>query len=326
MKSTTPEHSAAAPRRLLVMGGTGFVGRAFCEHWLRRYPGGTTLVVPTRRLAHAAAIRHLPGVELVQADVHDGATLGRLLHRCDAVVNLVAILQGREADFERAHVQLPATLVQACRAAGVSRIVHVSALGVDEKAPSMYLRSKARGEAVLRHSGLSVTVLRPSVIFGAQDRFLNTFASLQAAAPFVPLAGADSTFQPVWVEDVADALVRVLTQSAAPLVECAGPRVWTLAELVRLAGRLSGHARAVLPLPPALGALQARLMELAPGEPLMSRDNLASMSVPNVATGQAPGLAELGIEAAALETVAPSYLSPGQGCARLDALRARARR
>lgn len=323
---TDASTSTRSLRRVLVMGGTGFVGRAFCEAWLRAHPGGSTLRVPTRRLPNGHAIRHLPGVELVQAHVHDGPTLARLLSGCDAVVNLVAILQGSAADFERAHVQLPATLVQACHEAGVRRVVQVSALGVSLDAPSMYLRSKAQGEAVLTASGLDITVLRPSVIFGTQDRFLNTFADLQALAPVVPLAGAQARFQPVWVEDVAQALVEVLRHPSPALIECAGPTVWTLADLVRLAGRLSGHPRPIWPLPAPLAALQARLMELAPGEPLMSRDNLASMTVPNVASGTLPGLRDLGIEPAALEAVAPTYLAPGQGCARLDALRARARR
>ena len=329
MTATPSSRHSGTPRRLLVLGGTGFVGRAFCEQWLRAHPGGSTLVVPTRRLPHGAAIRHLPGVELVQANVHDAPTLERLMRGCDAVVNLVAILQGTEAEFEKAHVTLATTLAQACRKTGVHRVVHISALGVPpsgQTAPSMYLRSKARGEAALQQAGLDLTILRPSVIFGAQDRFLNTFAALQALAPLVPLAGAHARFQPVWVEDVACALVRVLTNPAPVLIECAGPREWTLAELVKLSGHLSGRPRPVLPLPPILASIQARLMELAPGEPLMSRDNLASMSVPNVATGQWPGLRDIGIEPAALETIAPSYLSAGQGCARLDALRARARR
>ena len=313
-------------RRLLVLGGTGFVGRSFCEQWLRRQPGGSTLVVPTRRLANGRSIRHLPGVELIVADVHDEARLTSLMRGCDAVVNLVAILQGTEAAFDRAHRQLPTTLARAATQAGVQRVLHISALGVDANAPSMYLRSKAAGEAALQAAGLSLTVLRPSVIFGAQDRFLNTFAALQALAPVVPLAGAQARFQPVWVEDVARAMVQVLLEPSPPLIECAGPEIWTLADLVRLAGRLSGHPRPIIPLPGPLATLQAIAMELAPGEPLMSRDNLASMQVPNIATGSWPGLKDLGIEPASLMAIAPSYLAPGQGCARLDALRAGARR
>lgn len=322
-----PLSPAAPPRRILVLGGTGFVGQSFCERWTRLHPGGTTLVVPTRRLSHGRVLRHLSSVELHEADVHDPAQLQALLKGCDAVVNLVAILQGSQAAFERAHAALPHTLVQACRTSNVTRIVHVSALGVDPQAPSRYLRSKAAGEAEILNSGLSVTILRPSVIFGQRDRFLNTFAALQALAPVVPLAGANARFQPVWVEDVALALVRCLENTPeTPIIECAGPRVWTLADLVRLAGRLSGRPRLVLPLPGPLATLQALAMEALPGEPLMSRDNLASMQVPNIATGDHPGLECLGIQPIDLEAVAPAYLAPGQGCARLDAWRSRAGR
>lgn len=319
--------ASARPRRVLVLGGTGFVGQSFCEQWTRAAPGGT-LLVPTRRMARGQAIRHLPGVVLQPADVHDPSALRALVQGCDAVVNLVAILQGSAQAFEHTHVRLPAQLAAACEAAGVKRVVHVSALGVGLHAPSNYLRSKAAGEAALAPLGQALTLLRPSVIFGARDRFLNTFARLQALAPVVPLAGASSTFQPVWVEDVAQAIVHSLLkpENTPAVLECAGPEVYTLAELVRLAGQWSGRARPILPLPGPLATLQALAMEALPGEPLMSRDNLASMQVPNVATGQLPGLAALGITPASLKAIGPAYLSPGQGCARLDALRTRAGR
>jgi uncharacterized protein YbjT (DUF2867 family) len=313
---------------LLILGGTGFVGRAVCEALVRRHgAAGLRLRVPTRRLAHASAIQHLPLVDLVQADVHDPLALTQLVAGCDAVINLVAVLHGDARQFERVHVQLPRRLAAACQAQGVRRLLHVSALGVSEEAPSLYLRSKAQGEAALQAAALDLTLLRPSVIFGAQDRFLNLFARLQALAPVVPLAGATARFQPVWVEDVAAALVACLdqTQTIGQTLELAGPEVLTLAQLVQLAGRLSGHQRAILPLPPALAQLQARLMELAPGEPLMSRDNLASMRVPNVATGRLPGLAWLGISPASVRAIAPQYLGRAQGCARLDPLRAQHR-
>ena len=329
-QSAPSTHAArhSVPQRVLVLGGTGFVGQSFCEQWTRAMPGGGTLLVPTRRLSHAQAIRHLPGVVPVQADVHDPQDLQRLVEGCDAVVNLVAILQGSPQAFEQAHVTLPSKLAQACRQAGVTRVVHVSALGVDAQAPSNYLRSKAAGEAALQGLGSALTILRPSVIFGARDRFLNTFAQLQALAPFVPLAGSNATFQPVWVEDVARALVHSLLQpvQTPPLLECAGPEVFTLADLVRLAGQWSGHPRPIIALPGPLATLQALAMEAMPGEPLMSRDNLASMKVPNVASGRLPGLDAIGITPTSLQAVGPAYLSPGQGCARLDALRTRAGR
>ncbi len=312
--------------RVLVLGGSGFVGRALCEQLAQSHPG-LRLLVPTRRNAHGQAVRPLPNVDLVTADVHDVAALTRLAAGCDAVVNLIAILHGSEAAFERVHVALPRTIVAACRAAGVARLVHVSALGVAADAPSRYLRSKAAGEAVFTGSGLAVTVLRPSVIFGAQDRFLNVFGQLQQLAPIMPLAFGSARFQPVWVQDVAAALVASLDDpaTAARTFECAGPRETTLSELVRLAGRWAGVERPQLPLPAWAGSLQAAVMELMPGEPLMSRDNVASMSVPNVASGALPGLAALGITPTPLEAVAPGYLADRFGPMTQDRFRARHR-
>lgn len=302
-----PDHM----KNVLILGGTGFVGRHLCEKLHRQ---GWRITVPTRRLANATAVQHLPRVTVVQADVHDPAQLTALVKEHDAVVNLVAILHGNEAAFERAHVALPRALAQACADSGVRRLVHISALGASLDGPSHYLRSKARGEDELRRAGLDLTILRPSVIFGAGDRFLNLFAQLQESAPLVPLAGASAKFQPVWVEDVAQAVVNSLLDqnlaqsSVGQTFDCTGPTVYTLAELVRLAGRYSSHPRPVFPLPVALGYFMACLMELGPGQPMMSRDNLASMSVDNVASGQWPGLQALGVTPAELTSVAPGYL------------------
>jgi NADH dehydrogenase len=312
---------------ILVLGGTGFVGRSVCEKLVERSATGR-IVVPTRRLAHGLRVRSLPTVELVQADVHDDRALAGLLAGVDAVVNLVAILHGSAAAFEHVHVALPRRLAAACRAAGVQRLVHVSALGVGPGAPSNYLRSKTEGEAVLQAAGLDLTLLRPSVIFGADDSFMNLFAKLQSVAPFLPLAGSDARFQPVWVEDVAAAVTACLDRpdSIGQVYECAGPQVYTLAELAGLAGRWAGHERKVLALPAFAGRLQATLMELLPGQPLMSRDNIDSMQVPNVAGGQLPGLQALGVQPAALEAVGPGYLGPGVGRGRFNRFRAGARR
>lgn len=315
-------------KNILVLGGTGFVGRHVCEQLHRL---GWRVTVPTRRAVNAALVQHLPRVQVTQADVHDEAQLTALLRGHDAVVNLVAILHGSEAAFERTHVALPQKLVRACAAAGVARVVHVSALGVALDGPSRYQRSKARGEQVLqegaRQHGLALTVLRPSVIFGAGDRFLNLFARLQATFPVMPLAGAGARFQPVWVNDVARAVVACLDDpqfarsSVGQTIECAGPQVFTLGELVRIAGRLGSQQRPVLPLPMALGKLQAGVMELMPAEPLMSRDNLDAMRTDNVASGQLPGLQSLGIRPAALEAVAATYLGSQGGRSRLLDLR-----
>jgi uncharacterized protein YbjT (DUF2867 family) len=317
---------------LLILGGSGFVGRSLCEQLVRAFGGSARLTVATRRLRAAQAVQSLPGLTVLQADVHDDAQLRGLLAGQDAVINLVAILQGSEAAFERAHAALPRRLAAACHAGGVRRLIHVSALGAAPDAPSRYLRSKAAGEAVLQRaaqtSALDLSLLRPSVIFGQGDRFLNLFAQLQSLFPVLPLAGADARFQPVWVEDVAAAILRCLQQrqSIGQTYELAGPQVLTLAELARLAGRCAGHQRPILPLPAPLAWLQAVAMEMLPGVPLMSRDNLASMRVPNVASGQWPGLAELGITAQAAEAIVPGYLGEGLGVARLNRWRARAGR
>jgi uncharacterized protein YbjT (DUF2867 family) len=316
-------------RNVLVLGGTGFVGRHVCEKLHRQ---GWRITVPTRRAVNAAHVQPLPRVTVIEADVHDSTQLIALMQGHDAVVNLVAILHGSEDAFEKVHVELPLSMAEACVANGLRRVVHVSALGVSLDAPSRYQRSKARGEEVLRGASLDLTILRPSVIFGAGDRFLNLFARMQSVLPLVPLAGARARFQPVWVEDVASAVVAALRDTDLPMssvgqtFECAGPEVYTLADLVRIAGRHGSRQRPILPLPAALARLQARVMEMLPGEPLMSRDNLDAMSVDNVASNQWPGLASLGIAAASPLTIAPTYLGNQGGRSRLLAYRHSARR
>ena len=315
--------------RILVLGGTGFVGRHVCEQLARL---GWQITVPTRRALHAASVQSLPGLTVIEASVHSPADLARLMPGHDAVVNLVAVLHGNEERFEQVHVDLPGKIAQAMRTAGVQRLVHVSALGADPQGPSMYQRSKARGETVLHNAGLDVTVLRPSVIFGAEDKFLNLFADLQAIVPFMPLAGSGTRFAPVWVADVAQAVVSCLQKpdTIGQTYELCGPDVLTLGELVQRAGQWAGvnhgRGRPVMGLPMWVGWLQAAAMELAPGEPLMSRDNLASMKVDNIATGLLPGLAALGITAASASGVAPGYLGHRGPRSRLNGWRSRAGR
>lgn len=299
--------------KVMLIGGSGFVGSHLCEHLVR---AGWQITLLTRRASQASHLQHLPGLTVQVADVHDEAALRRLLPGHDAVVNLVAILHGNAPAFERAHVELPARLASACLASGVPRLIHISALGADaeqpQAAPSLYLRSKSQGEAALQAAtGLQLSVLRPSVIYGAEDRFLNLFARLQRVFPVLPLAAAQARFQPVWVVDVAQAIVRCLQdrRTVGQTYELCGPDILSLKQLVQLAGRASrGRARPVIGLPPVLGRLQARLMELAPGAPLMSRDNLDSMAIDNICSGQRPGLAALGIAPAAVSAVAPGYL------------------
>jgi len=310
-------------QRILVLGGSGFVGRHVCEKLSRL---NCRVTVPTRHYDHGKSVLTLPWVDVVVADVHDEAALTPLVRGHDAVVNLIAILHGNQDSFTHVHVALLHQLVRACQATGVRRVVHVSALGAAAGAPSMYQRSKAQGEAALAAGKLDLTILRPSVIFGAGDQFMNLFARLQSFFPVMPLAGADTRFQPVWVEDVAQAITQVLADPHGPaVIECAGPDVFTLRQLVQLAGQVSGNRRPVLGLPMALGRLQARMMELMPGAPLMSRDNLDSMQVDNIAT---PGMADLrsiGIQPSALAAIAPSFLQADGGDAMLKRRRSAGR-
>ena len=333
---------------ILVLGGTGFLGAHVCEKLVRQ---GWHVSVPTRRRTNAQHLLHLPLVTVLELDVHDEVALTRVMAGMDAVVNLVAILHGSQAAFDKVHVALPQKLVRACLATGVKRVVHISALGADalqpQSAPSMYLRSKGRGEAVLMQSavgasgasatqnGFALTILRPSVIFGADDKFINLFSRLQKMLPVMPLAGANTRFQPVWVEDVASAVVRSLAQNgtavanAPQVIEACGPAVFTLKELVQLSARLSGiregRGRPVIALPRWLGRLQAMMMEWAPGQPLMSRDNVDSMQIDNVASGKLPGLQSLGITPAALQPIAKDYLSQSQPTYGLPGIRLRSR-
>ncbi|OIQ69275.1 3-beta hydroxysteroid dehydrogenase/isomerase family protein [mine drainage metagenome] len=268
---------------------------------------------------------------MINLDVHDADALANAVAGHSALVNLVAVLHGTPALFEWVHVALPGKIARACALARVRQVVHISALAADARrpgaAPSMYLRSKSRGEAVLLQAaqadaaggrdGFDLSILRPSVIFGAQDKFLNLFAKLQKRLPVMPLACADARFQPVWVDDVASAVVACLSGACAVasprIIEAYGPEVFTLKQLVQLAARLSGvadgKARPVLSLPDWAARLQASLMGLVPGEPMMSLDNLDSMKVDNVATGHYPGLDALGIKTAALQPVAHDYLA-----------------
>ena len=303
---------------ILVMGGTGFLGSHLCEKLVRQ---GHRVTVPTRHPTHARHIQHLPGLTVLHADVHDQAQLQAAMAGHDAVVNLVAILHGSAQAFAKVHVELVEKLVRAARAQGIARIAHVSALGASTDPgaalPSDYLKSKSQGERVLAQSGLPTVILRPSVIFGAEDAFVNLFARLQKIAPVIPLAGAHARFQPVWVEDVAQALEHVLSTATEwenpRTIEVCGPKTYTLAQLVRTAGSLAGvnqgRGRPVVPLPYPVAWLQAVAMELLPGAPLMSRDNLRSMQVDNVATTGMPGLERLGIAPAALEPIAAQYLN-----------------
>lgn len=301
-----------------VLGGSGFVGTelatrlALAGHWVR---------VPTRNLRHAEQLRVLDTVELRVANVHEPRVLSQLFAGCDAVVNLVGVLNSRRGtSFEMVHTELAAKVMAAARAAAVQRVLHMSALGAGPQAPSRYLRSKAAAEARLRGAAQpahseppraepDVTIFRPSVIFGPRDSLTNRFAGLlRLTAGVLPLARAHARFAPICVFDVVEALLRALTGhgSAGETYELCGPQVMTLEEIVRLTARVARLPCRIIPLPDAIAQLQGLVMGLLPGKPF-TLDNFRSLTLDAVC--REDGCRRLGIVPQPMLAVLPTYLA-----------------
>jgi len=312
-------------RSVCVIGGSGFVGSHIVQQLAAR---GISVRVPTRRRERAKALIVLPTVDVENADVHDSATLERMVAGTDAVISLAGILhQDCAGDFARIHTELPRKIVDACRERGVRRLLHVSALKAAHDAPSEYLRSKAGGEQQIRvaqASGIRTTIFRPSVIFGREDRFLNLFAQLAHALPVIMLASPKARFQPVYVEDVARAIVESLELSRTydESLELCGPATYTLQELVEYVCRLLQVERPILSLNDEMSHLLAWMMEWLPVK-LMSRDNYLSMKVGNVCACPFPEM--FGFAPSPLEAVVPQYLLDNTPRARYRWFRFRAR-
>lgn len=297
--------TASSPRTggtLCVLGGTGFVGSRVVAHLAAR---GYQLRLPTRDPVRARHLAILPSARLVRADVHNPDTLARLLNRCDAVVNLVGILNEAGYDgsgFQHAHAELTAKLVRACEAAGVPKLVQVSALQADVNGPSHYLRSKGEAEASITGAQtLRWTILQPSVIYGPGDAFLNRFAALLGQLPLaLPLACPNARFAPVHVDDVVTAVARSLRDGATDgrTYELCGPEIYTLRELVQMIAAATGRRRWIIGLPDWAARLQARIMERLPGK-IFTMDNYRSLGVPSLC--RSDGCAELGIAPRSLQ-------------------------
>lgn len=312
---------------VVIIGGSGFIGRALAATLVSR---GKSVRVITRSRERARELWTLPKIEIIEANPHDESELYRVLENASSVVNLVGVLHSKPGkpwgpEFDTAHVKLPARIARCMVRQKIRRLIHISALGAGDQAPSMYLRSKAAGEAALRaNQNIDVTILRPSVVFGAGDQFLNLFARLQKLAPIIPLATPHARFQPVDVRDLSAAIANCLDNpiTIGKNYEVIGPDVLSLYEIVHWAGVYAGCARPILPLPDSVAWMQAWVMENLPGKPLLSRDNLASASVPNIGSG--PMSPELGIEQPlSLHAVAPTYLGHASPRARLSDRRAK---
>jgi len=298
-------------RKVCVLGGTGFVGRHLCSELSRRK---LQIRVLTRRRERRRDLIVIPSLELVETDVHSVADLSVQMKGCDAVVNLIGILNEVSRpgqDFASVHGELPAKVAQACRYNRIGRLLHMSALGASRDGPSKYLAHKAEGEDTAHRwadQGLHVTSFRPSVLFGPDDDFFNRFATFLAKSPVVfPLACPNARMSPVYVEDVAkvfaDSLQRKDTYGRR--YDLCGPKQYTLRELVEYTARVAGIRTRIVPLGDTLSRLQARVLEWFPGKPF-SRDNYLSLQVDGVC--ETNGFAAFGIRPTSLECIVPSYI------------------
>ncbi len=314
----------STPRlKICVLGGTGFVGSelvaqlAAAGHWVR---------VPTRVLSHGRHLSVLPTVELAPVNIHEPRVLGDLLAGMDAVINLVGILNERAgARFRDVHVELTEKLIEEARIAQVRRLLHMSALGADaERGPSRYLRSKGQAEDRVRGAAqrLDFTIFRPSVIFGPGDSLTNRFLELLRLSGFaLPLARARARFAPVYVDDVAAAFVRALSDRSTfgNTYELCGPDILTLEQIVRTTSAAAGVRCRILALPDFVARLQALVLGLVPGKPF-TLDNFRSLTLDCVC--RESGFARLGIAPQRMTAILPTYLGELSPSARLNRLRA----
>jgi uncharacterized protein YbjT (DUF2867 family) len=312
------------PLSICILGGTGFLGTRLTARLLKDSHRVTVLSRDRELHKHLLV---LPGLTLENCDVYDEAQLAERLRGKDVVVNLIGILNERwfgGAGFRRAHTELTRTLLLAARSATVGRLVQVSALGAAVDAPSHYLRSKGEAEKSIREHGgtLDWTILQPSVMFGPGDTFLNRFARLLASAPGVlPLARPNARFQPVFVDDVVDALLRCLRggSSSRQTYQLGGPQIYTLREVVRLVAKITGQHRWIAGLPNFAGRLEAAVFDFVPGRPFSS-DNYRSLKIDSVCTED--GFERLKLRPHSMAASARQYVGALEDNARLSSDRA----
>lgn len=311
-------------RRLVtVFGGSGFIGR----HLVQRLAAtGAVIRIAIRYREDAHFLKTMGDVGQIttlETDIADPAEIARAVEGADWVVNLVGIFHPRgRHTFENLHARAPGEIARAAKAAGATRFVHISALGADADGESAYARTKAAGEQAVLAAFPNATVIRPSVVFGPEDNFFNMFARLAIFSPFLPVidAGAWSgkglygdggpKFQPVYVGDLAGAIVALLASEThgGKIFELAGPHVYTMRQIMELTLREIRRDRWLLPLTFGMAKLQAALMSWMP-KPLLTRDQVLMMMRDNVASGNFPGFAELGIEPTTVEAIVPTYLN-----------------
>ena len=289
---------------ITVLGGGGFVGRYVVQRLLAQ---GARVRVAQREPRKAVFLKPLGGLgqtQFVAADVRDPASIARAVAGSDAVVNLV----GSFADMDAVQAKGAGHVAAAAKAAGVGTLVHLSAIGADRESASAYGRSKGDGEAAVRAAFPGAAILRPSIIFGLEDKFINRFAALIRMAPVIPVIAPASRFQPVYVGDVADAVVAALNADAAgKTFELGGPQILTMAELMRWIAQATGRKRLFVELPDAVGGALASGLGWAPGAPI-TKDQWLMLQSDNVAAPGSEGLSALGIAPTSLAAVAEGWL------------------
>ena len=308
------------PLRIVVLGGTGFVGQHLVPRLAR---DGHHVTVLSRNRNTQRQLFVLPNVRVETANVYAQSALVERFADADAVINLVGILNEpgfSGAGFRRAHVELTQTVIDACRVAGVTRLLQMSALNAG-RGRSHYFVTRGEAEAAVKASALDWTIFQPSVIFGRGDGLFRRFAFLLGLMPVLPLARARSKVAPVFVGDVAEAFARALGDAGTvrQIYELYGPQTLTLADIVRYTARERGLRRLVLPLPDAHGRLQAMAMDFVPGKPF-STDNYLSLALDSV--GGIDGLYRLGIDKTPIDAVVPELLRQSTRQAQLDRNRA----
>jgi uncharacterized protein YbjT (DUF2867 family) len=301
-----------------VFGGSGFIGRYVTK---RLAAMGYIVRVCGRNAESGKALMTAGRVGQIvplYVSLTNPATIERAVESADLVVNLVGILaERRPGDFQRIQAEGAGRIARTAAAAGVSRMVQVSAIGADPASPSLYARTKAEGEAQVRAAMPGAVVLRPSIVFGAEDQFYNRFGQIAMLSPIMPVIHGTTKFQPVYVGDVADAVVAALAGEDArgQTFELGGPRVYTFREILDYILRETRRNRRLVSIPDNIAELQARIGEWIPGKPL-TRDQLLLLARDNVASPGAPGLEALGITPTPVELVVPAYLDryrPGGG-------------
>ncbi|MBL6929326.1 MAG: complex I NDUFA9 subunit family protein [Rhodospirillales bacterium] len=317
-----------------VFGGSGFLGR----HLVKRLAEeGYTVRVAVRDIETALFLKTAGAVGQVvplQANISHADSVTAAVRGADVVVNLVGILsEWGKRTFERIHVEGASNVATAAAAAGVRRLVQISAIGADADSESAYARTKAAGEEAARAAFPGVTIVRPSVVFGPEDKFFNTFAAISQITPILPVFGCPTLprlvtdaenggpsidfygnggtrFQPVYVADVAAAITRILgdEKTAGKIYELGGPRVYSFKEIMELVMAETKRSRLLVPVPFAIAAIEAWFIEKLP-KPLLTRDQVKLLKSDNVVGEDALGLKDLGVDATAAETILPTYLA-----------------